>query len=214
MSAPGTELDRRGDRVRPAGGEWLNAMALLLAAGVLVALGLAWWRDHTRAFEVPFWSDASFVALSPATAGGTRGTHPSGYPRGARVGGRGTRAELGSGSEDERWVVAVNLRCSHCLAHLHALGRSLASRPEPPALAALIVDQAARPLRTDLGVPLAGGVWWDSAQVWREDWGRRAYGETVRFDARGRLLSATPAGVLPDCSPEGSRAGSPSSSRR
>jgi hypothetical protein len=179
VSAPRAERERRGDRVRPAGGEWLNAMALLLAAGVLVALGLAWWRDHSRAFEVPFWREASFVALSPATAGGTRAPHGSGH---------------------ERWVVAVNLRCSHCLAHLNALGRAIAARPEPPELAALIVDQPVRPRRVDLGVPLAGGVWWDSAQVWRENWGRRAYGETFRFDARGWLLSATPAGVLPDSS--------------
>ena len=184
MSAPDPA---RGTRTRAShaspGGEWLSAMALLLAAGVLVALGLAWWRDHTRAFELPLWQDATFVVLSPATAQGTRAKHGS-----------------GSASGGERWVVAVNLRCAHCLAHLRALARDVGARPRPPALAALIVDQPERPRRVDLGVPLAGGVWWDSAQVWREDWGRRAYGETFRFDARGRLLSATPAGVLPDSS--------------
>ena len=157
-------------RVDRSGLERLNALALLFAAGVLAALGLAWWGDHMRAFERPGWGRERFVALSPecSLAGG------------------------------ERWVVAVNLRCPHCRAHLTSLARRIGGRPRPPALSALIVDQPTRPARADLGTPLAGGVWWDSAQVWREGWGRRAYGETFRFDERGRLLSATPAGVLPD----------------
>ena len=150
--------------------ERLNALGMLLAVGALVALGLAWWRDHTRAFAMPRWREADFVGLAAA----------------------------GAPLERERWVVVVNLRCPHCMAHLRWLSGRVAGRSRPPALAALVVDQPMRPRRTDLGLPLAGGVWWDSAQVWREAWGRRAYGETFRFDARGRLLSATPAGVLPD----------------
>jgi hypothetical protein len=94
--------------------------------------------------------------------------------------------------------VAVNLRCPHCRAHLRLLARRVAGRERPPALGVIVVDQRVRPTRLDLGVPLAAGAWWDSAQVWRERWGRRVYGETFRFDARGRLLSATPAGTLPD----------------
>jgi len=34
--------------------------------------------------------------------------------------------------------------------------------------------------------------------VWRDKWGCRMYGETFRFDTRGRLLSATPVGTVPD----------------
>ena len=149
--------------------ERFATLALALMAAALLALGLAWWRDGAREFQTPAWEPARFVELEPATSG-----------------------------SGERWLVAVNLRCPHCQAHLCALARSIASRPQPPALGAIIVDQRSRPARIDLGVPLAAGAWWDSSQVWRDAWGRRVYGETFRFDARGRLLSATPAGTLPD----------------
>src|SRR5262249_52401570 len=128
----------------------------------------------------PRWRDADFVSLSA-------GSSPE-----------GSASDAGPRAERERWVVAVNLRCPHCVAHLRRLGRRIHGRDRPPALAALVVDQPMRPRGPASGLPLAGGVWWDSAQVWRESWGRRAYGETFRFDASGRLLSATPAGVLPD----------------
>ena len=152
----------------------LNLVALLFAFAVLAATGLAWWRDRARTFDTPRWDEARFVALTAAT--------PEAEPPDAR----------------ERWVVAVSLSCPHCQQHLRALAGRTAGRARPPALAALIVDQPARPASLDLGVPLAGGAWWDSTQVWREDWGRRAYGETFRFGARGELLSSTPAGVVPD----------------
>lgn len=148
----------------------LNLVALLFALAVLTATGLAWWRDRSRTFEAPHWQEPRFVALAAPEP----------------LAGR------------ERWVVAVNLNCPHCQEHLRALAARTASRAQPPALAVLIVDQPARPARVELGVPLAAGAWWDSANVWREAWGRRAYGETFRFDARGTLLSSTPAGVLPD----------------
>ena len=152
--------------------ERLNALALVLALGVFASLGLAWWRDRARRFETPRWEQARFATLTPAEP----------------LAGR------------ERWVVAVNLDCPHCQAHLRALAARTAARPVPPALAALVVDQPSRPPALHLGVALAGGAWWDSAQVWREAWGRRVYGETFRFDANGRLLSSTPAGVVPDSS--------------
>ncbi len=152
--------------------ERLNALALVLALGVFALLGLAWWRDRARHYEEPRWEAARFVTLSPAEP----------------LDGR------------ERWVVAVNLDCPHCQAHLRELAARVAARPHPPALAALVVDQFSRPPALQLGVSLAGGAWWDSAQVWRESWGRRVYGETFRFSPAGRLLSATPAGVLPDSS--------------
>jgi hypothetical protein len=157
-----------------AGDRWqhLNLIALVIAVAVLVVTGIAWWRDRVRTFETPRWDAARFVAIAPAD------------PL----------------DERERWVVAVSLACPHCQAHLRTLATRTASRPRPPALAALIVDQPVRPTTTTLGIPLAGGVWWDSTQVWREVWGRRAYGETFRFSAQGELLSSTPAGVVPDSS--------------
>ena len=150
----------------------LNLFALVIAAAVLVATGVAWWRDRVRTFETPRWEAARYVALAPA--------EPL--------------------EERERWVVAVSLACPHCQAHLRALALRTAPRERPPALTALVVDQPRRPTSLSLGVPLAGGVWWDSTQVWREAWGRRAYGETFRFSAQGELLSSTPAGVVPDSS--------------
>ena len=146
-----------------------GVLALALVAAAVLVLGLAWWRDGARRYGTPVWEPARFVQLEPATEAG-----------------------------GERWLVAVNLRCPHCLAHLRALERRIASRARPPALGVIVVDQPARPASADLGVPLAAGAWWDSARVWRGAWGRRIYGETFRFDTRGRLLSATPAGTVPD----------------
>ena len=148
----------------------LNAIALVLALGVFAALGLAWWRDRAQHYETPRWAAARFVTLvAPEPLAGR-----------------------------ELWVVAVNLACPHCQAHLRALSARNAARAHPPALAVLVVDQPSRPPVLELGVPLAGGAWWDRAQVWRERWGRRVYGETFRFDVHGRMLSSTPAGVVPD----------------
>jgi hypothetical protein len=152
--------------------ERLNAVALGLALLLFVALGLAWWRDRAQHYETPRFDALRFVELTPAEP----------------LAGR------------ERWLVAVNLDCPHCQAHLRALAARTAARPSRPALAVLLVDQPSRPTALHLGVPLAGGAWWDRAQVWREKWGRRVYGETFRFDSNGRLLSSTPAGVVPDSS--------------
>jgi hypothetical protein len=152
----------------------LNTIALVAAGAILVALAVTWWRDRTQKVEDPRWQPARFVALAPEAPalGGAR----------------------------ERWLVAVNLDCSHCQEHLRALGLRVAGRERRPALAALIVDQPTRPDGLDLGVQLDGGAWWDSSQVWREEWGRRVYGETFRFDRHGRLLSSTSAGIVPDSS--------------
>jgi hypothetical protein len=152
--------------------ERLNALALVFALALFMALGVAWWRDRAQHYETPRWAAGRFVTLSPPEP----------------LAGR------------ELWVVAVNLACPHCQAHVRALAARTAARAHPPALAVLVVDQPSRPSPPELGVPLAGGAWWDRAQVWREAWGRRVYGETFRFDVHGRMLSSTPAGVVPDSS--------------
>lgn len=148
----------------------LNLFALVAAVAIVVALGLAWWRDRARTYEQPRWDAARFVAVRPES----------------------TRV-LG-----QRWVVAVNLACPHCREHLRQIAARIAPRSTRPALSALIVDQRERPDSLDLRVPLPGGAWWDRSQVWREAWGRRMYGETFRFDASGSLISSTPVGVVPD----------------
>ncbi|MEQ1831523.1 MAG: hypothetical protein ABL977_00605 [Candidatus Eisenbacteria bacterium] len=155
--------------------ERLNAIAGLFAIALFVALGVAWWADRAQHWEAPAWDAARFVLLVAPAAD----MPPA-------------RGEL--------WVVAVNLGCPHCQQHLHALAARIAARAQPPRLAALLVDSPHRPGTTQLGVPLSGGLWWDRDQRWRQRWGRRVYGETFRFDAGGRLLSSTPAGVVPDSS--------------
>ena len=152
--------------------ERLNAVAMLFAIAVFAALGLAWWRDRAHRYETPRFVAARFVPIANAQALGAR----------------------------ELWLVAVSLQCPHCQQHLRALAQRIATRERPPALGALIVDSPARPDSLALGGGLAGGVWWDRDQVWREAWGRRVYGETFRFDGEGRMLSSTPAGVVPDSS--------------
>jgi hypothetical protein len=147
----------------------VNRIALLVALALLVTLGVAWWRERTRVYAEPRWEPARFAAVVPESAAAGR----------------------------ERWVVAVNLRCPHCQLHLRALADSLAGWSRRPALAALVVDQPEPPAVTRLGHRLDGGVWWDRQEVWRREWGRRGYGETYRFDADGRLVAATPAGVFP-----------------
>lgn len=82
-------------------------------------------------------------------------------------------------------LVAVHPGCSHCrtrLVELAAAGDSLGAP-----LGALLVDVDPRPRSVALGVPLPGGVWWDSAGAWRHAWGRRVYGETFVFDPGGAL---------------------------
>ena len=180
--------------------ERLNSLAGLLALALFAALGVAWWRDRAQHYETPHWNAARFVALSPAVA-------PGALALAAEPGSRAPDDRALDGSSDspeastpsgELWLVAVNLDCAHCQQHLRALGQRTASRARVPRLAALIVDSPGEPRSFDLGVALAGGTWWDRDQVWRQSWGRRVYGETFRFDATGRLLSSTPAGVVPD----------------
>lgn len=159
------------NRVTRDGVGILNRIALVVAVLLLAALGAAWWWDRAQRWEEPAFEAARFQCLLPPDP----------------------RVE-----SPERWVVAVNLGCGHCQAHLRALATHLATRPSPPALGVLLVDEPARPVLVDLGVPLPAGVWWDRDAVWRTAWGRRAYGETYRFDAAGKLLGRSPADAVPD----------------
>lgn len=152
----------------------LNTIALALAFALLATLAGVWaWARSRPAPRVEFRAER-FVCLTEP-AGGV-------FPSGTR----------------EQWLVAVNLRCPHCQTHLRQLARRIASRPAPPALGVILVDQSTRPVLEGFGVALPAGVWWDSTQVWRERWRRGAYGETFRFATDGRLLGATPAGFVPD----------------
>lgn len=177
----------------------LNSLAGLFAVALFVALGVAWWRDRAQRYETPRWSAARFEAL---TAGDEPAPQaPDDVERDRPWAPLGDElAREAAARTGELWVVAVNLDCAHCQQHLRALSRRTAGRSRPPRLAVLLVDSPGRPERFDLGVPLAGGTWWDRDQVWRQSWGRRVYGETFRFDTGGRLLSSTPAGVVPDSS--------------
>lgn len=149
----------------------LNAIAIVLTVLVLAALGGWWWRERSKLRATPQWQPAEFAQLAP----------PMADPP----------------PDAERWVVAVSLSCPHCQEHLAWLRERVAARAERPLLGALIVDEPVRPTLPAFG-ELGAGVYWDSAQVWRESWGRGMYGETMRFDARGALLGAAPGGMVPD----------------
>ena len=153
----------------------LNRVALVFAVLLLVTLGVVWARTRTRDRRPIVFKPSAYVMLTPPEGGV--------WPSGKR----------------EQWLVAVNLRCPHCQAHLHALAERIAGRPAPPALGAILVDQLERPDPSpDFHLPLAAGVWWDSTAVWRLQWQRAVYGETFRFGADGRFLGSTPTGVVPD----------------
>lgn len=151
----------------------LNQLALVLAVLLLASLGAWWWREHAKLRATPRWEPTRFAQLAAP------------------------RASASADADAERWVVAVNLDCPHCQAHLAWLRERIASRATPPLLGALLVDQPTRPDPSTLGT-LSAGAYWDSAQVWREVWGRGMYGETMRFDAHGQLMGASPGGMVPD----------------
>ncbi len=143
----------------------INQLALGASVFLFVAIGVLWWRDRTHVWETPRFEPGRFArvtAAEPASEG---------------------RA---------RFLVAVHPGCSHCRERLAELVREGAADSSGAALAALLVDVEPRPDAPDLGVPLSGGVWWDSAGVWRNRWGRRVYGETFVFTSAGALERVIP----------------------
>jgi hypothetical protein len=138
---------------------------------VLLALLGAWWAtDRVHAWEQPRWSCESFELLpgSPRHEPGPR----------------------------ERWAVATNPRCRHCIAVAWRLYDAREREPWPAELVALIVDTPSRPGRRVL-LPLPPvPMWWDRENRWREKWGHRLYGEVLQFDRRGRYLGTVPADRL------------------
>lgn len=141
---------------------WLSLLPLVAMA----ALGLVWWHDRGRAWETPRWDERWFPVL--------------------RAGAEHARARA-----TERWVVAVNPECSHCLIRLAALDDSLDAL-RTPELVALVVDTPSRPGPQALAAIRAPRVHWDETNRWRVRWGHRAYGEVLRFDEAGRYLSGVP----------------------
>ena len=152
----------------------LNRIALWLAAALFVALGLFWWRERTRHYEAPSWPlEAAASLVNPIEAVPT-----------------------------ERWIVAVNPECAHCMARLAELrGRSEAWMADR-SLGVLLVDVKQRPDPLVVGGGLGAGVWWDSLGAWRSRWGHRVYGETMVFEPGGSLVRViAPSGELDAASP-------------
>lgn len=148
----------------------INKIALWLAAALFVALGLFWWRERTRHYEAPRWPLESSVSLKQAMP------------------------EL----PKERWIVAVNPECAHCMARLAELKRRSAAWTADRSLGVLVVDTKARPDSLFAGANLDAGVWWDSLGEWRSRWGHRVYGETMVFERGGTLVRVLAPSEDPD----------------
>lgn len=138
----------------------VNRIALLLALALFAVLGAFWWRERTRHYDAPRWPAASFAALVLPSAD----------------------------ARPERWIVAVNPDCPHCLQRLAELERTGAADRAGAALGVLLVDTPHLPDSLALGPGLAAGIWWDSLGVWRARWGHRVYGETMVFGPGGALV--------------------------
>jgi hypothetical protein len=146
----------------------LNRIALTAAMVLFTALAVFWtWRRFQPDPSVHF-DPARFAVLDP----------PASAP-------------------DERWVVAVNPACPHCREHLADLAHAVAGTPEHTRIAALVVDTEQRPDTLALGALAPAGVWWDSAQVWRREWGHGVYGEVLHFTGGGALRATHPPGWRP-----------------
>ncbi len=92
------------------------------------------------------------------------------------------------------WLVAVNPDCPHCR---DVLTRLSADSTASVHVGALIVDTPRRPAPATVAALPGSPIWWDARNDWRRRWGHRVYGEVMRFDARGRYLSARVVPVAP-----------------
>jgi hypothetical protein len=146
----------------------LGWIGLLSVSGFLV-LGTLWVMDRTRGWETPRLDASRFKILLDASRPGDRPADCS--------------------------LVAVNLRCPHCMQSL----RRLLARTSRDQIVVLLVDQEHTPAPAVVGSLGATRVWWDHKGVWRHRWGHRIYGEVLRFDRAGRYLGTTPA--LTSCLP-------------
>lgn len=125
----------------------------------LVALGSVWLLDRTRPWETACWRTDRFVLVAGRPDPGYRG---------------------------ERWVVAVQPDCRHCMAATPVIADS--ARRLGVRVAALLVDCRRAPDPARLRSLHVDELWWDADQVWRRRWGHRVYGELMRFDATGVLI--------------------------
>jgi hypothetical protein len=157
----------------------LNAIAGVLALLIVLALGGWWLSERLTPHPTPRFDAARFATV----------TAP--------------RETLQAGGE--RWLVAVNPGCPHCREHLALLASPLAHRSAsgpPPLLSVLVVDWPKRPTAEaeELSRLAPGGVWWDSARVWRGEWKHGAYAEVLVFDAQGRYRTTHGSEFLPETS--------------
>jgi hypothetical protein len=148
-----------------AAGARVAAVVLVAAALAVAGALVALWAFAATHRVTPALAPAAFVPLS--------GPPPA--------------------PAQETWLVAVNLGCGHCAMRCAALAGAPAVRAGRARVLALIVDARVRP--SSARVPGAVQVLWDSAGVWRGAWGRRAYGEALCFDPRGRCLRVIPPGA-------------------
>ena len=127
----------------------------------LVTLGSAWLLDRSRPWESACWRTDRFVLL----------------------GGRLDPAYRG-----ERWVVAVQPDCAHCMATTPMIADS--ARRLGVRIVALLVDCRRAPDPARLATLHVDELWWDAEDVWRRRWGHRVYGELLRFDTTGALIES------------------------
>jgi hypothetical protein len=127
----------------------------------LVALGSAWLLDRSRPWETACWRTDRFVLL---------GGHPD------------------AGYRGERWVLAVQPDCAHCMTTTPVIADS--ARRLGVRVAALLVDCRTAPDPARLRSLRVDELWWDAQDVWRRRWGHRVYGELLRFDAGGALIES------------------------
>ena len=144
-------------------GRVLGFAAIGLMLTFCAALGSWWWIDRASSYEPPRWDSARFEAIE--------------------------RAAADAPDDRETWVVAVNPDCSHCMTTLRSIADTLAIAPDAPRLFALVVDTPKRPAGGRFAHHRLDGVFWDHAHVWRKHWGHRVYGEVMRFDGSGRLIT-------------------------